>query len=69
MVMVGDAVTDLVASKAAGVAAVAALWGAADEMALLAAGPDLVLRSPADLAIYWKQPTEIPAKPCSNGQR
>ncbi|MDX3194150.1 HAD-IA family hydrolase [Streptomyces sp. MN03-5084-2B] len=48
-VMVGDAVTDLAAAKGADVAAVAALWGETDEAALLAAGPDLVVRRPADL--------------------
>ncbi|WP_410626680.1 HAD-IA family hydrolase [Amycolatopsis sp. cmx-8-4] len=48
-VMVGDAVTDLAAAKGAGVVAVAALWGETDEVALLAAGPDLVVRRPADL--------------------
>jgi 3-amino-5-hydroxybenzoic acid synthesis related protein len=48
-VMVGDAVTDLVCAQSAGVTAIAALWGETDEAALLAAGPDLTLRCPADL--------------------
>jgi AHBA synthesis associated protein len=48
-VMVGDAVTDLASSRAAGVGAVAALWGQTDAAVLLAADPDLVLRGPADL--------------------
>ncbi|WP_073500768.1 HAD-IA family hydrolase [Actinacidiphila paucisporea] len=47
--MVGDAVTDLTSARGAGVTAVAALWGEADESALLAAAPDAVLRRPADL--------------------
>ncbi|MGW4128449.1 HAD-IA family hydrolase [Amycolatopsis japonica] len=47
--MVGDAVTDLASAKAAGTLAVAALWGETDEAELLRAGPDAVLREPADL--------------------
>lgn len=47
--MVGDAVTDLASAKAAGTFAVAALWGETDEGELLRAGPDAVLREPADL--------------------
>nr|QGJ79671.1 Phosphatase [Amycolatopsis sp. CP2808] len=47
--MVGDAVTDLASAKAAGTLAVAALWGETDEASLLRAGPDMVLREPADL--------------------
>ena len=57
-VMVGDAVTDLVAAKAAGVRAIAATWGETDEDALLAAGPDLVLREPADLIALCPPVTE-----------
>ncbi|WP_078900602.1 HAD-IA family hydrolase [Streptomyces sp. SBT349] len=48
-VMVGDAVTDLASARAAGVTAVAALWGETDEKTLLAAEPDVVLRRPAEL--------------------
>jgi 3-amino-5-hydroxybenzoic acid synthesis related protein len=48
-VMVGDAVTDLASAQAAGVTAIAALWGETDEAALLAAGPDFTLRCPVDL--------------------
>ncbi|MGW0583989.1 HAD-IA family hydrolase [Streptomyces sp. NPDC002920] len=51
-VMVGDAVTDLAAAHGAGVPAIAALWGETDEQALLAAGPDLVARKPAELAEF-----------------
>ncbi|WDZ88002.1 HAD-IA family hydrolase [Micromonospora cathayae] len=49
-VMVGDAVTDLASARGAGVTAVAAVWAEVDEATLLAAGPDLVLRRPAELA-------------------
>lgn len=48
-VMVGDAVTDLASARAAGVRAVAALWGECAEAELLAAEPDAVLRAPTDL--------------------
>ncbi|XVQ06660.1 HAD-IA family hydrolase [Spirillospora sp. CA-255316] len=48
-IMVGDAVTDLRSARAAGVAAVAALWGESDAEPLLAEGPDAVLHRPADL--------------------
>ncbi|HEX2312864.1 MAG TPA: HAD-IA family hydrolase [Thermomonospora sp.] len=50
-VMLGDAVIDLLSAQAAGVTAIAALWGRPDEAALLAASPDMVLRSPADLLV------------------
>ncbi|MEU4778928.1 HAD-IA family hydrolase [Micromonospora sp. NPDC023633] len=42
--MVGDAPSDLASARAAGVVAVAALWGESDEETLRAAGPDVVLR-------------------------
>ncbi|SEC92223.1 AHBA synthesis associated protein [Streptomyces sp. 3213] len=48
-VMIGDAPTDLASAQGAGVTAVAALWGCHDGAELLAAGPDVVLRQPADL--------------------
>jgi AHBA synthesis associated protein len=47
--MVGDAVTDLASAHGAGVTAGAALWAGVDESVLLAAGPDVVLRTPADV--------------------
>lgn len=47
--MIGDAVTDLVSARSAGVTAVAALWGEADADQLLAAGPDVALRHPSDV--------------------
>ncbi|MFJ9847125.1 HAD-IA family hydrolase [Kitasatospora sp. NPDC101155] len=48
-VMIGDAPTDLASAQGAEVTAVAALWGCHDGAELLAAGPDVVLRQPADL--------------------
>jgi AHBA synthesis associated protein len=50
-VMIGDAVTDLASAQAAGVKAAAAVWGEGDEMDLLSAGPDLVLRDPAEVLV------------------
>ncbi|GGN39061.1 HAD-IA family hydrolase [Streptomyces fuscichromogenes] len=47
--MIGDAVTDLASARAAGVAAVAALWGESDPAGLLAAEPDAILRTPGEL--------------------
>jgi AHBA synthesis associated protein len=47
--MIGDAVTDLESARGAGVLAVAALWGEADEAELLAAAPDAALRRPGDI--------------------
>jgi pyrophosphatase PpaX len=49
-VYVGDARYDVLAARAAGVAAVAVTWGAGDEDALRAAGPDAVVGTPAELA-------------------
>ncbi|MFW6695349.1 HAD-IA family hydrolase [Streptomyces sp. MAR4 CNX-425] len=48
-VMVGDAVTDLISARSAGVPPVAALWGETDEAALLATDPDAALRHPLEL--------------------
>lgn len=48
-VMVGDAVTDLISARGAGVSAIAALWGETEEKELLAMLPDAVLREPAEL--------------------
>jgi AHBA synthesis associated protein len=55
-VMIGDAVTDLASAKAAGVTAIAAMWGETDERELLAAHPDAVLRSPLDLLAWYPAP-------------
>lgn len=49
-IMIGDAPTDLASARGAGVASAAALWAPPDDVdELLAAGPDVVLRRPADL--------------------
>jgi AHBA synthesis associated protein len=47
--MIGDALTDLASARSARVTAVAALWGETAEEEMLAAGPDVVLRAPAEL--------------------
>jgi pyrophosphatase PpaX len=51
-VYVGDAVVDVEAARAAGMAAVAVTWGAGERPSLEAAGPDAVLRTVSDLAAY-----------------
>lgn len=48
-VMVGDATTDLIAARGAGVTAVAATWGESDVDALLAEDPDAVVESPGEV--------------------
>lgn len=58
-VMVGDAWTDLVSARGAGVVAIAALWGESDPAELLAHDPDLVLRQPLELLQLW--PVSTPA--------
>ncbi|ONI76445.1 phosphoglycolate phosphatase [Actinosynnema sp. ALI-1.44] len=47
--MVGDAITDMRSAQAAGVLAVAAVWGEGDEAELLGVNPDVVLRFPAEV--------------------
>ncbi|WP_229074510.1 HAD-IA family hydrolase [Actinoplanes sp. DH11] len=56
-IMVGDAVTDLASAHAAGVRAVAAVWGPGDEAELRAAGADMVAREAFDI-LRWCVPTE-----------
>ncbi len=51
-VMIGDAVYDLEAARAAGVTAVAALWGECDREVLLAADPDASLESPDEFLAF-----------------
>jgi HAD superfamily hydrolase (TIGR01509 family) len=46
---VGDSPHDVAGSRAAGLLAVAAMWGAEDRAAVMAAGPDVVLESPGEL--------------------
>ncbi len=48
--MVGDAVSDLAAARAAGVKAVAVAWGYQSPSRLAARSPDLLLQDPAELA-------------------
>ncbi|MGH2397213.1 MAG: HAD family hydrolase [bacterium] len=47
--MVGDGAVDILAARAAGVRSMAALWGAREVDALLAAGPDYVVDTPHDV--------------------
>ena len=49
-VYVGDAVTDVVAGRAAGIATIAVTWGAAAADDLAGAGPTAVVSSVAGLA-------------------
>lgn len=51
-VYVGDATVDVLAARAAGMAAVAVTWGAGERAALVAAGPDAVLDTVPDLTAY-----------------
>src|SRR4051794_14418081 len=46
---IGDSPHDVAGSRAAGLLAVGAMWGAEDRAAVLAAGPDLVLETPGEL--------------------
>jgi phosphoglycolate phosphatase-like HAD superfamily hydrolase len=47
--MVGDSVSDVRAAREAGVMSIAVAWGHQSERRLRAAGPDAVVRSPAEL--------------------
>jgi pyrophosphatase PpaX len=51
-VYVGDATVDVLAARAAGMAAVAVTWGAGEHAALVATGPDAVVDSVGDLTAY-----------------
>ena len=51
-VYVGDATVDMLAARAAGMSAVAVTWGAGERDALLAAGPDTLVETVADLRAY-----------------
>ncbi len=51
-VYVGDATVDVLAARAAGMAAIAVSWGAADREALAATGPDALVVTVADLTAY-----------------
>lgn len=49
--MIGDSAADVIAGKAAGVATIAVLWGVPDHSDLLAAEPDVVCRTVAELRL------------------
>ena len=51
-VYVGDAIVDVLAARAAGMAAVAVTWGAGEREALAASGPDTVVDTMADLRAH-----------------
>ena len=51
-VYVGDATVDVLAARAAGMAAIAVGWGAADREALAATGPEALVDTVADLTAY-----------------
>ncbi len=51
-VYVGDATVDVLAARAAGMAAVAVSWGAAERAALEATGPDALVDTVGDLTAY-----------------
>jgi AHBA synthesis associated protein len=51
-VMVGDAPTDIASARGAKVTAIAATWALDDDREVLAAGPDLVVRSPEQLLAH-----------------
>ncbi len=51
-VYIGDATVDILAAKAAGMAAVAVTWGAGERAALAATDPDTIVDTVADLTAY-----------------
>ncbi|WP_225829854.1 HAD-IA family hydrolase [Streptomyces sp. NK08204] len=57
-IMVGDAPADVRSARGAGVTSAAATWATVDEDELLGAGPDLVLKRPADL-LAWCPPAPV----------
>ncbi|MBL8821395.1 MAG: HAD family hydrolase [Planctomycetia bacterium] len=54
-IMVGDHPADIQAAHCAGVTSIAALWGAFDKSATLAARPDHALETPNDLRLFLQQ--------------
>lgn len=56
VVYVGDSVYDVLAARAAGMRAAAALWGAGAEAELRALGPDVALREPGELPRWLDGP-------------
>lgn len=57
-VYVGDATVDVLAARAAGMAALAVTWGAGERAELEATGPDAVLETVPDLTAYLLGPSE-----------
>lgn len=57
-VVVGDAPADILSARSAGVTSVAATWATVDLDDLLGAGPDLVVRHPAEL-LAWCPPVPV----------
>jgi len=49
--MIGDSAADVVAGKGVGVATIGVLWGVPDHSDLLAAGPDVVCETVAELRV------------------
>jgi pyrophosphatase PpaX len=60
-VYVGDATVDVLAARAAGMAAVAVTWGAGERAALAATGPDVVVDTVAELTAYLLGGTAVAA--------
>jgi phosphoglycolate phosphatase len=54
-IMIGDRAVDIEAARANGLAAVGVLWGYGAGAELLAAAPDRILRSPAELVFFGHQ--------------
>jgi len=48
-IYIGDEVTDIIASKCAGIVSAGALWGANDKIAIKNANPDILLSTPNDI--------------------
>ena len=61
-VYVGDAAVDVAAARAAGMAAIAVSWGAADREVLEAAEPDAVVDTVEDLRQLVGLPASVPAR-------
>jgi phosphoglycolate phosphatase-like HAD superfamily hydrolase len=53
--MVGDAVSDIRASRSAGVRAAAVLWDSVDRTRVLDAGADLVFHTVAEMHTWFRQ--------------
>jgi phosphoglycolate phosphatase-like HAD superfamily hydrolase len=51
--MIGDAVSDIRAARAAGIKSVAVTWGHQSRQKLSQEAPDLIIDEPEDLANYF----------------